>query len=68
MNILIGAPMLFVAFGAIVLMPLLTALYPSVPLFPAGLRTPLLPWLTPLSLPLFLASSFVSRPPSAPRL
>lgn len=34
--ILIGAQMLFVAFGAMVLMPLLTGLDPSVALFTAG--------------------------------
>ena len=37
--ILIGAQMLFVAFGAMVLMPLLTGLDPSVALFTAGLGT-----------------------------
>ncbi|WP_101674877.1 uracil-xanthine permease family protein [Alloalcanivorax mobilis] len=57
--ILIGAQMLFVAFGAMVLMPLLTGLDPSVALFTAGLGTLLFQWITGRSVPVFLASSFV---------
>lgn len=57
--ILIGAQMLFVAFGAMVLMPLLTGLDPSVALFTAGLGTLLFQWITRRSIPVFLASSFV---------
>ena len=57
--ILIGAQMLFVAFGAMVLMPLLTGLDPSVALFTAGLGTLLFQWITGRSIPVFLASSLV---------
>ena len=38
-TILTGAQMLFVAFGALVLVPLLTGLDPSVALFTAGVGT-----------------------------
>ena len=38
-QILSGAQMLFVAFGALVLMPLITGLDPNVALFTAGLGT-----------------------------
>ncbi|MED5387916.1 MAG: uracil-xanthine permease family protein [Pseudomonadota bacterium] len=58
-TILIGAQMLFVAFGAMVLMPLLTGLDPSVALFTAGVGTLLFQWITRRSVPVFLASSFV---------
>jgi len=63
--ILIGAQMLFVAFGAMVLMPLLTGLDPSVALFTAGLGTLLFQWITRRSVPVFLASSFVFVAPIA---
>jgi uracil permease len=53
-----GAQMLFVAFGALVLVPLLTGLNPSVALFTAGLGTLLFQWVTKCSIPIFLASSF----------
>lgn len=53
-----GAQMLFVAFGALVLMPLLTGLDPSVALFTAGLGTLLFQFVTKRSVPIFLASSF----------
>ncbi|MBA4501407.1 uracil-xanthine permease family protein [Marinobacterium marinum] len=56
---LAGAQMLFVAFGALVLMPLLTGLDPSVALFTAGIGTLLFHLVTGLSVPIFLASSFV---------
>ena len=39
-NALQGAQMLFVAFGALVLVPLLTGLDPNVALFGAGVGTP----------------------------
>ena len=65
MNILIGAQMLFVAFGAMVLMPLLTGLDPSVALFTAGLGTLLFQGITRRSVPVFLASSFVFVAPIA---
>jgi uracil permease len=53
-----GAQMLFVAFGALVLVPLLTGLNPSVALFTAGIGTLLFQWVTKRSIPIFLASSF----------
>jgi len=56
---LAGSQMLFVAFGALVLMPLLTGLDPSVALFTAGVGTLLFHLVTGLSVPIFLASSFV---------
>lgn len=58
-TILAGSQMLFVAFGALVLMPLLTGLDPSVALFTAGVGTLLFHLVTGLSVPIFLASSFV---------
>ncbi|WP_409525242.1 uracil-xanthine permease family protein [Nitrincola sp. MINF-07-Sa-05] len=56
---LAGSQMLFVAFGALVLMPLLTGLDPSVALFTAGVGTLLFHFVTGLTMPIFLASSFV---------
>ncbi|QEW05577.1 uracil-xanthine permease family protein [Nitrincola iocasae] len=56
---LAGSQMLFVAFGALVLMPLLTGLDPSVALFTAGIGTLLFHLITGASVPIFLASSFV---------
>ena len=50
--------MLFVAFGALVLVPLLTGLDPSVALFGAGVGTLLFQLTTRRSVPIFLASSF----------
>jgi uracil permease len=58
-TVLAGAQMLFVAFGALVLMPLLTGLDPNVALFTAGIGTLLFHLITGLSVPIFLASSFV---------
>ncbi|WP_051298520.1 uracil-xanthine permease family protein [Marinobacterium litorale] len=58
-TVVAGAQMLFVAFGALVLMPLLTGLDPSVALFTAGIGTLLFHLVTGLSVPIFLASSFV---------
>lgn len=55
---LAGAQMLFVAFGALVLMPLLTGMDPSVALFTAGLGTLLFHFVTKNRVPIFLASSF----------
>jgi uracil permease len=54
----IGAQMLFVAFGALVLVPLLTGLDPNVALFTAGGGTLLFQLITKRSVPIFLASSF----------
>ncbi|MBE0361635.1 MULTISPECIES: uracil-xanthine permease family protein [Pseudoalteromonas] len=57
-TILTGAQMLFVAFGALVLVPLLTGLDPSVALFTAGFGTLLFQLVTKGQVPIFLASSF----------
>ena len=56
--VLTGAQMLFVAFGALVLVPLLTGLDPSVALFTAGAGTLIFHAVTKQSVPVFLASSF----------
>lgn len=56
---LAGLQMLFVAFGALVLMPLITGLDPSVALFTAGVGTLIFQVVTKRSVPVFLASSFV---------
>ncbi|MCF1427511.1 MAG: uracil-xanthine permease family protein [Shewanella sp.] len=53
-----GAQMLFVAFGALVLMPLITGLDTSVALFTAGIGTLLFQFITKRQVPIFLASSF----------
>ncbi|MDX1280975.1 uracil-xanthine permease family protein [Shewanella colwelliana] len=53
-----GAQMLFVAFGALVLMPLLTGLDTNVALFTAGFGTLLFQLVTKRQIPIFLASSF----------
>ncbi|SHE81012.1 uracil permease [Desulfacinum infernum DSM 9756] len=55
---LVGAQMLFVAFGALVLVPLLTGLDPNVALFTAGAGTLLFQLITRGKVPVFLASSF----------
>lgn len=58
-TVLAGSQMLFVAFGALVLMPLLTGLDPSVALFTAGIGTLMFQFVTKRTVPVFLASSFV---------
>jgi uracil permease len=55
--------MLFVAFGALVLVPLLTGLDPNVALFTAGFGTLLFQVITRGKVPIFLASSFAFLPP-----
>ena len=55
---LVGAQMLFVAFGALVLVPILTGLDPNVALFTAGLGTLAFQVCTRGKVPVFLASSF----------
>lgn len=55
---LVGAQMLFVAFGALVLMPLITGMDPNVALFTAGVGTLLFQLVTGRQVPVFLASSF----------
>ncbi|MCL9776058.1 uracil-xanthine permease family protein [Vibrio methylphosphonaticus] len=57
-TILQGSQMLFVAFGSLVLVPLLTGLDPNVALFGAGVGTLLFQLITKRSVPIFLASSF----------
>ena len=55
---LLGAQMLFVAFGALVLVPILTGLDPNVALFTAGAGTLVFQVVTRGRVPVFLASSF----------
>ncbi|KUO59963.1 uracil/xanthine transporter [bacterium BRH_c32] len=57
-DIIVGAQMLFVAFGALVLVPLLTGLDPSIALFTAGAGTLIFQLITKANVPVFLASSF----------
>ncbi|ROQ91128.1 uracil-xanthine permease family protein [Desulfosoma caldarium] len=57
-DVVLGAQMLFVAFGALVLVPLLTGLDPNVALFTAGAGTLLFQVITRGKIPVFLASSF----------
>ncbi|NLQ18640.1 uracil-xanthine permease [Marinomonas sp. M1K-6] len=57
-NAVLGIQMLFVAFGALVLVPLLTGLDPNVALFGAGVGTLLFQLMTRRTVPIFLASSF----------
>ena len=57
-QVLAGAQMLFVAFGALVLMPLITGMDPNVALFTAGIGTLLFQLVTRREVPVFLASSF----------
>lgn len=55
---LVGSQMFFVAFGALVLVPLLTGLDPNVSMFTAGVGTLVFQLITRGSVPIFLASSF----------
>jgi len=55
---IVGLQMLFVAFGALVLVPILTGLDPNVALFTAGLGTLVFQIITARKVPIFLASSF----------
>lgn len=55
---LLGGQMMFVAFGALVLVPILTGLDPNVALFTAGLGTLVFQVITKGKVPVFLASSF----------
>ncbi|MBP7830115.1 MAG: uracil-xanthine permease [Kiritimatiellae bacterium] len=54
----LGVQMLFVAFGALVLVPLLTGFSPCIALFTAGAGTLLFHAITGGKVPIFLASSF----------
>ena len=62
---LLGLQMLFVAFGALVLVPILTGLDPNVALFTAGIGTLLFQFVTKRQVPIFLASSFAFIAPIA---
>lgn len=53
-----GAQILFVAFGAMVLVPLLTGLNPAMALLGAGIGTLLFQAVTKQKVPVFLGSSF----------
>lgn len=55
---LAGSQMLLVAFGALVLMPLITGFDPNVALFTAGVGTLIFHIVTGGQIPIFLASSF----------
>jgi uracil permease len=57
-----GVQILFVAFGALVIVPLLTGLDPNVALFTAGLGTLIFQAVTRMKVPIFLASSFAFIP------
>ena len=57
-QVLMGGQMLFVAFGALVLVPILTGLDPNVAFFTAGVGTLIFQLVTRRSVPIFLASSF----------
>lgn len=57
-QVLMGGQMLFVAFGALVLVPILTGLDPNVAFFTAGVGTLIFQLVTRRMVPIFLASSF----------
>ncbi len=57
-NTILGIQMLFVAFGALVLVPILTGLDANVALFTAGIGTLIFHIITKKQVPIFLASSF----------
>ena len=57
-EILVGIQMLFVAFGALVLVPLLTGISPAVALLSAGIGTLCFQLFTGRQVPIFLGSSF----------
>ena len=57
-DFLVGAQMLFVAFGALVLVPILVGLDPNVALFTSGVGTLCFQLVTGGKVPVYLASSF----------
>ena len=57
-DFLLGAQMLFVAFGALVLVPILAGLDPNVALFTSGVGTLCFQLVTGGKVPVYLASSF----------
>ncbi len=62
-DLIFGIQMLFVAFGALVLVPIIAGLDPSVALFTAGLGTLIFQIVTGGKVPVFLASSFAFLAP-----
>ena len=58
-KIILGIQMLCVAFGAVVLVPLLVGIDPSIALFTAGCGTLIFHMITKKKVPIFLGSSFV---------
>ena len=60
-----GAQILFVAFGALVLVPLLTGLNPAMALLGAGVGTLLFQLITKQQVPVFWARHLPSSPPSS---
>ncbi|NEP02705.1 MAG: uracil-xanthine permease [Symploca sp. SIO2E9] len=62
-DLVVGAQMLFVAFGALVLVPILTGLDPNVALFTSGVGTLCFQLITGGKVPVFLASSFAFMAP-----
>lgn len=64
-DLVLGCQILFVAFGALTLVPLLTGLDPSVALFTAGIGTLIFYFITGRKVPIFLASSFAFIAPIA---
>ena len=62
-DLAIGLQMLFVAFGGLVLVPIVTGLDPNVALFTAGLGTLCFQLVTGGKVPVFLASSFAFMAP-----
>lgn len=63
-DIIVGIQMLFVAFGALVLVPILSGLDPNVALFTAGIGTLCFQLITRGKVPVFLASSFAFIAPT----
>lgn len=57
-EIILGIQMMFVAFGALILVPIMVGLDISVALFTAGVGTLIFQWITGWKIPIFLASSF----------
>lgn len=62
-DLIFGIQMLFVAFGALVLVPIIAGLDPNVALFTAGLGTLIFQVVTGGKVPVFLASSFAFLAP-----
>jgi len=62
-DLIVGLQMLFVAFGGLVLVPIVTGLDPNVALFAAGLGTLCFQLVTGGKVPVFLGSSFAFMAP-----